>query len=334
MSTKDKEKKVFKKTKSSEEKPKKKIKKPKEKVEVEETEDDFFSSLIAIAKEKIEGVFVPAEGVGSLVEVDDWIPMPDPICEVLGDLPGLPGGHIVEVLGLPDSGKTTICTHALIGAQMENGVAVLLDSEHKYNIERAVAMGLNREKLIIIPADTIEEAFDKFVGILKIIRSREGWMKRKVVVAWDSVGSTPCENELNEKTKDHNMKAAQTIKAGLRRTRYFLRKTNASLLLINQVYDKQTKTPWEKKTRGCGGHGPEYFSSIRIECTRIGKVSRKKTVKRIDKEGNEVKKEISIVYGTKTLLECIKNHMAAPFRKVEVEIDRKGIVFGGRKGEL
>ena len=327
MSTKDKEKKITKKFSKG------KVVEGTMVVEGKELPKDFFTELVNAVKEDIEDIFIPKKGMGNLVEVDAWIPMPDPVCEVLGDLPGLPGGHIIEVLGLSDSGKTTIATHALIGAQQEDGIAILLDSEHKYDIDRAVAMGLDRERLIIIPADTIEEVFDKFVLVLKKIRSKTEWMKRKVVVAWDSVGSTPCENELNEKTKDHNMKAAQALKAGLRRTRYFLRKTNASLLLINQVYEKQTKTPWEKKTRGYGGHGPEYFSSARIECTKIGKITKKQIVKSVNKKGDEVKKEVTVVYGTESQLECIKNHMAAPFRKVQIEIDRKGIIVG-RKPEL
>jgi len=304
------------------EKKKKFSKKKKVEAVVEKTAvltDSDFSDLVEAAKDAIPDVFIPEKG--SLLDVSDWIALPPPICEVLGDLPGLPCGHIVEVLGLSDSGKTTLVTHAFIGAQADDGIAVLVDSEHKYDIDRAVAMGLNRSHLIIIPVETIEEAFDKFVAMMKIIRAKPEWTKRKVVFAWDSIGSTPCENELDEKTKDHAMLAAKAIKAGLRKTRYFLRKTNASLLLINHVYEKQTKSPWEKKTRGYGGHGPEFFSTIRLEFTRIGKITQKK-------------KDKTTVLGIETQIECIKNHCAAPFRKVEIEIDRKGIVFGDRKAEL
>lgn len=285
--------------------------------------DKDFSDLVAAAKGVVPDIFIPEEG--SLTEVSEWIRMPDPICEVLGDLPGLPCGHIVEVLGLSDSGKTTIITHAFVGAQQDDGIAVLIDSEHKYDIVRATAMGLNAKHLIIVPIETIEEAFDKFVEMMKLIRANPAWSKRKVVFAWDSIGSTPCMDELNEKTKGHAMLAAKAIKAGLRKTRYFLRKTNASLLLINHVYDKQVKSPWEKKTTGYGGHGPEYFSSVRLECKYIGKIARKKKV-----DG----KDVSIKYGIESEIECIKNHMAAPFRKVRIGIDRKGILFDGRRAEL
>jgi len=285
-----------------------------EKVNIE-LDDDSFSALIESAKDSVPDVFVPESG--SIFEVSDWISMPDPICEVLGDLPGLPCGHIVEVLGLSDCGKTSICTHALIGAQQDGGVAVLIDSEHKFNLERAKAMGLNPDRLVVIPIETIEEAFDRFTAMIKVIRASENWVKRKVVFCWDSVGSTPSENELDEKTKDHAMLAAKALKAGLRRIRFFLRKTNASLLLINQVYEKQTKTAWEKKTRGYGGHGPEYFSSIRLECKRVGKISKRRKI---------AGKDQVLVFGIQTEVECIKNHMAAPFRKVLIGIDRKGII--------
>lgn len=285
---------------------------------------DFdLSELVKAAKEVVPDVFIPEKG--SLTEVSDWIAMPGPICEVLGDVPGLPCGHVVEILGPSDSGKTTLVTHAFIGAQSDDGLAVLADSEHKYDIDRAVAMGLDPKRLIIVPIETIEQAFDKFVAMMKVIRAKPEWSKRKIVFAWDSIGSTPCENELDEKTKDHAMLAAKALKAGLRKIRYFLRKTNASLLLINHVYEKQTKTPWEKKTRGYGGHAPEYFSTIRLECRAIGKITRKKKV-----DG----KDVSVRLGIESEVECIKNHVAAPFRRVKIEIDRKGVVFGGRKAEL
>jgi len=270
-------------------------------------------------KKLVDDAFIPDEAHSSLVEVDDWIDMPEPFCDVMGT-EGLPCGHIVEAFGSPDSGKTTFASYALMGAQRANGIAILIDTEHKYNIKRAEAMGLNRKGFIITRAETIEEVFDKFVGWMKIIRGNDKWAKRKVSMVWDSLGSTPCRNELDEGTKDHNMKAALAITGGLRKTRYFLRKTNSSFLIINQAMAKQTTGQWQKKTKAKGGFGPEYFSSIILEFTRMG---------RITKQTKGVKEKIGIV----SKVEAIKNHLAPPFQSAKIEIDRLGLIYGGRKAE-
>ena len=293
--------------------------KKKKKPVLKEVDPINFNELVEAAEGLVTDVFIPDEEHRTLVEVNDWITMPEPICDILST-PGLPCGHIVECLGGPDSGKSSLATHALIGAQNDGGIAILIDTEHKFDIDRAVAMGLNRGGFIITRAETIEDVFEKYVAWMKLIRSKEKWLERKVAMVWDSLGATPCRDELDETTKDHNMRAAHAITAGLRKTRYFLRKTNAAFLMINQVYQKQTKTPWEKKTTGRGGMSPEYFSSIRLEFTRIGKIA--KTIK-----GEKIK------VGITSNIEAIKNHMGVPFRSARLEIDRKGIVYG-RKAEL
>jgi recombination protein RecA len=270
-------------------------------------------------------IFIPDEEHKSLIEVNDWIPMPEPFCEVMGT-PGLPCGHIVEALGKPDSGKTTFCTHALIGAQQAGGIAVLIDTEHKFDFDRAEYMGLDRNKIVVAKAETIEEVFFRYVSMMKAIREHPKWSDRKVVMAWDSLGSTPCEDELNPETKDHNMRAAHAITAGLRKTRYFLRKMNAAFLIINQVYTKQTTTPWQKKTRGRGGMSPEYFSSLRLEFTPMGKITK-------SAKDPKTKKPIRKKIGITSRVEVVKNHMAPPFQTAQIEIDKKGVVFGGRKAE-
>jgi len=291
----------------------------KEKPELKVVEDDLnFDELVDAAKGLVADAFIPTEGQ-SLVEVSDWITMPDPIQEIMGT-PGLPCGHIVEAYGKPDSGKTTFCTHALIGTQQDGGIAILIDTEHKYDLERACAMGLDRKGFIITRAETIEEVFEKYVGWMNVIKSKEKWRKRKVCLVWDSLGSTPCANELDSSKGDHNMLAAGAITGGLRRTRYFLRQCNAAFLIINQVTTKQTKTPWEKKTTAKGGLAPKYFSSVRLEFTPVGKLT-------VERKGVKTK------VGIKTQIEVVKNHLAPPFKRTIVQIDKKGIIYGGRKIE-
>ena len=71
---------------------KKKVEAESPKAKSPELMTDFdLSELVKAAKEVVPDVFIPEKG--SLTEVSDWIAMPGPICEVLGDVPGLPCGH-------------------------------------------------------------------------------------------------------------------------------------------------------------------------------------------------------------------------------------------------
>jgi len=289
----------------------------KKKVKEPTSYDDDITALVAGIKKDIGDVFIPHEGVSSLVEVEDWIPMPQPICDVIGT-PGLPCGHVIEVMGAPDCGKTTLVTHALISAQKIGGVAILLDTEHKYHIGRAVAMGLNRKGLIIIRAETTEEAFSKFVTTLKHIIASPKWKDKKIVVAWDSIGATPCKKEIDAEGENFAADSAKALKGGLRRTRYFLSQTKACLLLINQTYEEIGGKSFFKKQKGYGGKGPEYFSTVILSLSRLARLSK------------QVKGE-KVRFGIHTQIEAVKNHLAPPFKQVRVDIDAKGIVYGGRK---
>lgn len=294
-------------------------------------DDELFSSIVSVIKREVPGAFVPSIGV-DLATINAWIPMPPEFCEAMGGIKGLPCGHIIQALGDSDTGKTTFCNHALIECQRAGGIAVLIDTEHKYDIDRAIAMGLNRDRLIWKKARTIEEVYEVLIRTLKIIRERAP--KAKIVVVWDSVGGTPCMREITgtgadgededdkKKSAEYAPAAAKAIKAGLRKTRYFLQEMNAALLLINQFYTRTDLSgpaaKYAKKKKAYGGEGPKYYSSVMLEFTRIGSLT-------IERKGKKIK------IGTRSQIECVKNHIGKPFGMVEIEIDLYGVVGADRR---
>lgn len=289
-----------------------------------------FDSLFSDIVKEVPGAFVPRDGL-FISKVNDWISLPSQFCEVMGT-EGLPCGHIIQALGDSDTGKTTFCIHALIEAQKAGGIAVLLDTEHKFDIDRAVDMGLDRNRLIWKKVRTIEDVFSVIVKLLNVIRERNP--KIKIVLVWDSLGATPCQREVggygvdgedeNEKTQaaEYAPAAAKAIKAGLRKTRYFLQEMNAAFLIINQFYTRTDLSGpaarFAKKKKAYGGEGPKYYSTIMLEFTRIGslKITRDKKIVKI---------------GIKTQVECVKNHIAPPFKTIEIDIDKWGVVSNDRK---
>lgn len=306
-----------------------------------ETSSDLHE-LISDAKKHIDGIFSVQDESAELLQVQDWIKLNPVLQEVMGDLPGIPCGMITQACGPKDSGKTTFATEALSSAQRDGGIAILLDTEKKYSLKRAKIMGLNVKDLIIIQAKTIEEAFNKFVVVVNIIKNKgeyvdkEGevldshaydkldsnkkkkyrkvlkYAGRKVCVVWDSLGATPCEAELDDSKTDFSMNAAKAIKGQMRKLLAYISDMKVAFVIINQVYANTNS--FGKKTTPYGGSGPEYHSAIILEFARLGRVR------------PDGVKSPEPFCGIKTKIECTKNHVGQPFREVELAVDYKGFV--------
>lgn len=308
-----------------------------------------FDELVTGASAYVKDIFI-AKDDSPLLTVNDWITMPKPIRDVTGTK-GIPCGMITMAYGKKDCGKTTFATEALVSCQRDGGIPILLDTEHKFSLHRAKAMGL--EKPIIIRANTIEEAFDKFVAMINYLKSAQEhvakkdltinkrdfaagevipdaffqeatsqkkniqsslkYAHRKICCVWDSLGATPSEAELDENVKDFSMTAAKVIKGRLRKLLYYIRDMKVAFIIINQVYSNMNM--FGEKTTPYGGSGPEYHSVIILQFAKLGGV-RPPGVKAAD----------AGMCGIKSLIECKKNHLGQPFKKTEVQIDWKGFV--------
>ncbi len=252
---------------------------------------------------------VPGLSVGKAddnpLDVREFVKMPA-LEDVMG-VPGFPCGLVTMLYGKKDCGKTTCATMAMIACQQEGGISILLDTEHKYDMKRASAMGLVDP--MIIKADTIEDAFEKFLLVIKHLRDVEKF-DGKICCVWDYLGATPSRAELDEDVKDFSMTAAKVIKGWLRKLLAYIRQSNVAFIIVNQVYSKPVT--FGKTTTTYGGSGPTYHSAIMLEFTQIARVRPKKA------------KTTADFAGIKTLVECTKNHLSQPFKKKEILIDWKG----------
>lgn len=273
--------------------------------------DEEITSLVSEAQKKFGGdILLPTDETMSLLQVDDWIPMPEPLARVMS-APGIPCGLVMEVMGKKDSGKTTFATQALIECQKIGGIAMLLDTENKFSLKRAANMGLNVKRLVIVKAETLEQAFDKFQDMVKLIKQRAP--DRTVLCVWDSLGQTPSNAEMDDDVKEFSMAAAKVIKGRLRRLVTYISKTKVAFVIINQVYANMSS--FGKKTTPYGGSGPEYAASIQLETVKKGRLRPKG------------KKSPDDFAGTAIEIECIKNHIGQPFKKVEIGVDWRGFAI-------
>jgi recombination protein RecA len=274
-------------------------------------DSDFFEKIVAAARADGDDFIIPKDARDELLQVSKYIEMPKEFAVGLIGAPGIPCGLITEVYGAPDSGKTTFCTEILKQCQQQGGVPVLLLSELKYDLPRAEMMGLDVRRMMIKRPRTIEQVKEHIHDIVTYVKKVKS--DKPMTIVWDSLAATPCENELNEKRGDFGADQAKAITGVLRKTQAMIRDHNIAFVMINQISSKIGVT-FGKKTQAKGGFAPKFYSALRLEFVKIGRL-REAGVKTGD------------FCAIKTKIEAEKNHLGVPFKTIEVAIDRKGFVF-------
>jgi len=203
---------------------------------------------------------------------------------VLG-MPGIPLGHITQVYGLSDTGKTSILFHTAAKAQAQGILPIVIVTECKVDWERARAMGFERDKAIIEEnVETLEQGFDYVDRTLVDVANGE---LPDVMIFWDSIGNTMSESEFEVKKdgttekKSTMMKAARVISERMRvidkkvwNTQKVSYPGYAGLMFINHAYTEPPAFPGAKAgTTPYGGKKIWYSSSLVLKTSRRKKLS-------------------------------------------------------------
>lgn len=183
---------------------------------------------------------------------------------------GLPFGRVVEVYGKEQCGKTTLAQHVIAGTQKMSGVALLYDSEHKWDRVYAQCCGVNLDTLQLVqPKEKTIEA-----GITFIDRALTHWIEQghtmPLTIVWDSIAGTPTGAELEDLQSKQPGVAARELRRAMRVLGEKVARAGALLLLINQTYEKIGTFGFGPKSSTYGGGGIRYHSTIRIEVIRTG----------------------------------------------------------------
>lgn len=215
---------------------------------------------------------------------------------------GWPVGTIVEIYGPYGSGKTTLASHALANAQRKfpGKRVAIIDLEHAYNLEYAVqCTGLDVERLSLSQPSCAEEALE----IMKdLLNSGEFSL-----VVMDSVAGLVSRAELAGDVGDAQVaQKARLLSAELPKISDAVQSTNSIAMFINQERMLIGGFGYGPKTTTTGGNALPYWTHVRVDISRIGKVDGG-----ADDDGP---------IGSKNKIEVTKNRTAAPFKKVEFEI--------------
>jgi recombination protein RecA len=204
-----------------------------------------------------------------------------PVDAIVGNGKGFPTG-IIEIYGPESSGKTALVEKLVASAQKQGWYVAFFASEYSLNYKRCMSVGIDKDKLIMLDAETIEDFFDQVKDTVKEIRKSD--TNTPILVSWDSIASTPTGSEQEDK-KEKGMRAsdmgkfAQQMSKFFRRMARFMFKNRVCLLAVNQtrtnlgqMFGNPEVTP--------GGKALRFYAWVRCRLARI------ETIK--DKDKNSI----------------------------------------------
>jgi RecA/RadA recombinase len=185
----------------------------------------------------------------TVLKKDNFVVLDECLQAVMG-MPGIPLGHITQVFGKSDSGKTSLMFHAAAQAQKQGVLPVMVITEGKVDWDRAKAMGFDKDSAIV--EENLEYLEDVFKFIDKILADVEmGELPQDTLILWDSVGNTLSRDEViinkdgTTEKKATMMKAAKVITENLRvlshkvsNTRKISYPKSVGVLIVNQAYTR------------------------------------------------------------------------------------------------
>ena len=260
-----------------------------------EREKTLELALAQIEKAFGRGAVMRMSEAESLDRTVDAIPTGSIALDMALGVGGLPRGRIVEVFGAESAGKSTLALHVIAEAQKKNGTAAYIDVENALDPTYAKALGVEVEKLLISQPDSAEQALEITDYLV-----RSGALD---IIVVDSVAALVPKAELEGEMGDVHMGLqARLMSQALRKLSGSINKTSTVVIFINQLREKVGVIFGNPEVTP-GGRALKFYSSVRIDLRRAESI----------KIGSDI-------IGNRVRARVVKNKVAPPFKKAELEI--------------
>jgi recombination protein RecA len=255
---------------------------------------------LEMARLQIEKQF----GAGSLVKMGDHtiasgievVPSGSILLDEALGIGGYPRGRIIEIFGPESSGKTTLALHAIAEAQRLGGIAAFVDAEHALDPVYAKNLGVKIEDLYVSQPDSGEQALEITESLV-----RSGAVD---VIVVDSVAALTPQAEIDGDMGDAQMGLqARLMSQAMRKLTAIIGKSRTVLIFINQIRMKIGVMFGNPETT-TGGNALKFYSSVRLDVRKTDTIEASKD----EAVGNRIKVKV------------VKNKVAPPFRRAEMEI--------------
>lgn len=206
-----------------------------------------YKQFISSAEDDQEFVYIPS----SLISLN----------RAIGDSRGIRSGRLIQIVGNPSAGKTTLALDFIENAQHTQRCAYI-DFERTFDKTYAQALGVDTKALTLVKPDTAETGLDIIEALIK-----------EDDYQYIVIDSVPAAVPADESDKDMTDSAKMAVAAGfwtrfIRRAIPLVDSRNATIIFLNQFRANiSTLSRIEQKP-----YGPkmlQYGVSLTIELTRI-----------------------------------------------------------------
>jgi RecA/RadA recombinase len=193
-----------------------------------------------------------------------------PLRHLMG-LPVLPYNKIVQIVGKPDTGKSTWSAEIMTCAQTHGALPILFDSEDKFDAARFASMGGNPDEILLAKTNEILKGGELVRRYITTIKEADS--NAKILFVWDSVGGSQsrshAERELDNEKHAQPGQDAKENGSIMKMLVALINKypDSIAVLLINQSYAKIGFM--QKGEAAAGGSKIEYHSSFIVTLKRI-----------------------------------------------------------------
>jgi recombination protein RecA len=262
----------------------------------EEKEKALEAARLQIEKQYGAGSIIKLGNTGSIAGIE-IIPSGSILLDEALGIGGYPRGRIIEIFGPESSGKTTLALHAIAEAQKLGGIAAFVDAEHALDPVYAKNLGVNIDELWVSQPDSGEQALEIAESLV-----RSGAVD---IIVVDSVAALTPQAEIDGDMGDAQMGLqARLMSQAMRKLTAIISRSRTLLVFINQIRMKIGVMFGNPETT-TGGNALKFYSSLRLEVRKTETIEGGKDS---DAVGNRVRVKV------------VKNKVAPPFRKAELEI--------------